>query len=248
MNQSIASLDIYLKNFFEHIEDIKRVLEEIEVTFAVPFTMLSKMSELIFGTDIKIAAQNVHHKTSGAYTGEISTGMLRELGVWAVIVGHSERRQYFGETDSLIAQKIQACLQANLTPIICVGETQSERENLLTEKVIERQVLAVIEGIEDIRKVIFAYEPVWAIGTGLAATADQAQEVHTFLRKKLTFKFGEKAAADCRIVYGGSMKASNTKELMEKSDIDGGLVGGASLDPKEFAEMINIAKNIKQRL
>ena len=199
------------------------------------------MTKAAQGTNIKIGAENVHWAKSGAYTGEISTDMLKEYGVEYVIIGHSERRQYFGETDESVNKRTLAALAAGLTPIVCVGELLEERENGSTEKVLDKQLTVGLNGIEDITKVVIAYEPVWAIGTGKTATDGQAQETIAYIRKKIGELFCPKCAEKVIIQYGGSMNAGNCKGLMAQPDIDGGLIGGASLK-LDFATIVNYDK------
>ena len=192
------------------------------------------------GSNIGLGAQNVHWAEKGAFTGEISAAMLKELGVQYVVIGHSERRQYFGETDETVNKRTKAALAAGLKPIVCVGETLAEREAGATTKVVERQVRVGLAGLHsaDWDQLVLAYEPVWAIGTGKTATTAQAQEVHAFIRKLLAELAGAEAAAKLRIQYGGSMKPENAKELISQPDIDGGLIGGASLEAKSFADIV----------
>ena len=193
------------------------------------------------GSNIHIGAENVHWAASGAYTGEISTGMLKEYGVKYVIIGHSERRQYFGETDESVNKRTLAALDAGLTPIVCVGELLEERESGKTNEVLDRQLKVGLNGIEDVSKVVIAYEPVWAIGTGKTATDAQAQETIAYIRKKIGELFCPKCAEKVVIQYGGSMNAGNCKGLMAQPDIDGGLIGGASLKT-DFATIVNFNK------
>jgi triosephosphate isomerase len=199
------------------------------------------MSKAAEGTNIKIGAENVHWATNGAYTGEIDCAMLKEYGVEYAIIGHSERRQYFGETDEGVNKRTLAALQNDITPIVCVGETLAERESGITEKVLDRQLEVGLKGIEDITKVVIAYEPVWAIGTGKTATDEQAQETIAYIRKKIGEIFSPESAEDVIIQYGGSMNAKNCKGLMAQPDIDGGLIGGASLK-LDFAAIVNYDK------
>lgn len=195
------------------------------------------------GTSIQVAGQNLHWEESGAYTGEVSGPMLKAAGCSHVIIGHSERRQLFGETDETVRWKIGAALNCGLIPIFCVGETLEEREAEKTFEVVGSQLTLGLEGIEPGKPddFVIAYEPVWAIGTGKTATPDQAQEVHAFIRGRIGAAFGSEFADGVRILYGGSVKPSNTRELMSQSDIDGGLVGGASLKPEDFAGIIREA-------
>ena len=212
-----------------------------EIALCVPAILIPAMVKAAKGSKIKIGAQNVHFAKSGAYTGEISADMLKEYGVKYVIIGHSERRQYFGETDETVNKRTLAALENELTPIVCVGETLEEREGNKTEKVLARQLETGLNGIEDITKVVIAYEPVWAIGTGKTATDGQAQETIAYIRKKLGKLFGVRNANKVRIQYGGSMNANNCKGLMAQPDIDGGLIGGASLKT-DFATIVNFDK------
>jgi triosephosphate isomerase len=189
----------------------------------------------------------MHHEASGAYTGEISAAMLRAIFTNYVILGHSERRTYFGETDAFINQKVLAALKNQLKPILCVGETLAERESGSTLKVVQTQLEANLEGVsKDLAtNVVIAYEPVWAIGTGKVATTEQAQEVHAFIRSLLVKLFGDAVAQKVRILYGGSMKPANAPELLAQKDIDGGLIGGASLEARSFVELVKAAAAIK---
>ena len=216
-----------------------------EVVICVPFTNLETAVELTKGTNIKVGAQNCHFAKSGAYTGEISADMLTEVGVEYVVLGHSERRQYFGETDETVNKRTKAALEAGLKPIVCVGELLWERECNITEEVIARQIKLDFYDVsaEDLKKCIIAYEPVWAIGTGKTATADQAQEVCAFIRNTLAKLYGKDVADTITIQYGGSMNAGNAAELLSKVDVDGGLIGGASLKAPDFATIISAATN-----
>ena len=215
-------------------------LAAVEVVVGVPFTDLDVAGQALKGSAVLLAAQNVHWAEKGAFTGEISAAMLKELGVTYVIIGHSERRQYFGETDETVNKRTKAALAAGLKPIVCVGETLAEREAGQTTSVVERQVRAGLAGLQgaDWDKLVIAYEPVWAIGTGKTATTAQAQEVHAFIRQLLGTLAGAAVAATIRIQYGGSMKPDNAKDLMSQPDIDGGLIGGASLEAKSFADIV----------
>ena len=195
------------------------------------------------GTNIAVGAQNVHFKESGAYTGELAGNMLKEAGVEYVIIGHSERRQYFGETDETVNLRTQAALAAGLIPIVCVGESLIEREQGITDDTVRRQTKVAFLGIDkaDAEKIVIAYEPVWAIGTGKTATADQADEVCGIIRETIKGLYGEDTAEKIRIQYGGSMNAANAAELLAKPNIDGGLIGGASLKPDDFAVIVDAA-------
>lgn len=213
-----------------------------DVVVCVPAIDIPAVSEALKGTNIRLGAENVHFAEKGAYTGEISAAMLKEYGVEYVIIGHSERRQYFGETDKTVNKRTLTALNAGLTPIVCVGETLEERETGKTEAVLHRQLEEGLKGVEDLTKLVIAYEPVWAIGTGKTATAAQANETIGYIRKTLGELFCEKCAAKVRIQYGGSMNAGNCKELMAQEEIDGGLIGGASLKAPDFSAIVNYDK------
>ena len=213
-----------------------------DVVVCVPAIDIPAVSEALKGTNIRLGAENVHFAEKGAYTGEISAAMLKEYGVEYVIIGHSERRQYFGETDETVNKRTLTALTAGLTPIVCVGETLEERETGKTENVLHRQLEEGLKGVEDLTKLVIAYEPVWAIGTGKTATAAQANEPIGYIRKTLGELFCEKCAAKVRIQYGGSMNAGNCKELMAQEEIDGGLIGGASLKAPDFSTIVNYDK------
>jgi triosephosphate isomerase len=212
-----------------------------DVVICAPFTALTAVVERRYGTAVKVAAQNMHEEDSGAFTGEVSASMLVELDVEAVVLGHSERRQYFNETDEALARKVPAALAAGLEPILCVGESEEARDADQTEGVLERQLQADLAAVESgkLADVVVAYEPIWAIGTGRTATPEQAQEACAFIRDVLRER-GVVADA-VRILYGGSVKPANAAELMSQPDIDGALVGGASLDPEEFAAIVEAA-------
>jgi len=212
-----------------------------DVVICAPFTALSAVVERRYGTAVKVAAQNMHEEASGAFTGEVSAAMLVELDVEAVVLGHSERRQLFGETDGELARKVPAALDAGLEPILCVGESEEARDGGQTEAVLERQLQADLADVpgEALAGIVIAYEPIWAIGTGRTATSEQAQEACAYIRDLLRERGG--AAEEVRILYGGSVKPANAAELLGQPDIDGALVGGASLDPAEFAEIVNAA-------
>ena len=212
-----------------------------EVVLAPPFTALLSVGETIKGSNVSLAAQNMFYEDKGAFTGEISPRMLKDIGCTYVIIGHSERRKYFHEQDQDVNLKVEKALLAGLKPIMCVGETDEERIKGITRSVIDRQVKQGLSGVEKIDNVVIAYEPVWAIGTGKVATPEQAQEVHAFIRSLLTKLFGDALAQKLRILYGGSMKPANAPELLAQKDIDGGLIGGASLEARSFLELINAA-------
>ena len=217
---------------------------DVDVMIAPPFTALAPVSDMLKNTRIFLGAQNFFWEEEGAYTGEISTSMLVSAGCRYVIVGHSERRQYFGETDDTVNKKIKAALKKDLIPVLCIGESEMERDSKETFSVLDRQVRKGLKGFsaDEMESLVIAYEPVWAIGTGKTATADQAQEVHLFLRAMLGKKFGDKLAKSIRILYGGSVKSDNIKELMTMPDIDGALIGGASLEPETFSKIVQFQK------
>jgi triosephosphate isomerase len=212
-----------------------------EIVVCPPYTDLCAAVEATSGSNVAIGAQDLHWEKEGAYTGEICPGMLLDIGCTHVIIGHSERRQYFGETDDVVNFKLKAALEAGLTPIVCVGEVLEEREANLTEDVLRRQCLRAFHAISSKKagKLVIAYEPVWAIGTGKTATPALASEAHLVIRGETAKAFGDDFAANTRILYGGSVKPENAKALMAEEEIDGALVGGASLDPKSFAAIVN---------
>ena len=214
-----------------------------EVVICTPYTDLVTAVAKTKGTNIHVGAENVHFEKSGAYTGEISADMLVDLGVEYVVVGHSERRQYFAETDETVNKRAKAALAAGLKPIICVGESLAQREQGVTEELVRMQVKIALGGVsaEQLKNVVIAYEPVWAIGTGRTATADQAQEVCAAIRKVVGELYGEDAARGLTVQYGGSMNAENAAELLAKPDVDGGLIGGASLKADQFAVIVDAA-------
>jgi triosephosphate isomerase len=220
---------------------------DVEVVVCPPFTALESAGKSLEGSEVKLGAQNMHHEASGAFTGEISATMLRSIYTTHVILGHSERRTYFGENDELINKKVLAALKNQLKPILCVGETLAERESNSTLKVVQTQTERGLEGVskELATNVVIAYEPVWAIGTGKVATTEQAQEVHAFIRGLLVKLFGDATAQKVRILYGGSMKPANAPELLAQKDIDGGLIGGASLEARSFVDLVNAAAAAK---
>jgi len=237
MNNTVAETESFLESFRLEVEEVTGV----EIIIAPPFTALAKLSELLGGSQkIRLGAQNFYFEKSGAYTGEISATMLRELFVKYVIVGHSERRQIFGETDAFINQKVLAAHASELKPILCVGETLAQREAGQEKQVLETQLRGSLAGVtpEQLLDTVIAYEPVWAIGTGKTATSAQAQDAHAHTRAVIA-ELSDQATADkVRIQYGGSVKPSNARELLHQPDIDGALVGGASLEARSFAEII----------
>lgn len=226
------------------VEELKPLVSgaDCDVVVCVPATDIYAVGQAVKGSNIHLGAQNVHFAESGAYTGEISADMLKELGVEYVVIGHSERRQYFGETDETVNKRTLTAIAKGLIPIVCVGETLEQRESGETEKVLERQIKVGLNGIDDLNKIVIAYEPVWAIGTGKTATSEQANETIGFIRKTLAENFCKKCASEVRIQYGGSMKPGNAKELMAMDEIDGGLIGGASLKAADFAAIVNYNK------
>ncbi|MCX7717583.1 MAG: triose-phosphate isomerase [Candidatus Sumerlaeaceae bacterium] len=217
---------------------------DVEIVLCPPFTSLEAVAKAIAGSRVKLGAQNCHFEEKGAFTGEVSVPMLKELGVEYVIIGHSERRQYFAETDAAINRKAQTLYAHGVTPIICVGETLEEREAGRTAEVVSTQVRGCLAGLpaDKVAASVIAYEPVWAIGTGRTATKEQAQEVHALIRKLVAEMFTPDVAAALRIQYGGSVKPENARELMSQPDIDGALVGGASLKAESFAGIVNFNK------
>ncbi len=227
------------------IEELKPLVARAraEVVVCVPFTDLEVVGEALAGSKIHLGAQNVAWADKGAFTGEISAAMLKELGVEYVIIGHSERRQYFGETDESVNKRIKQALANDLKPIVCVGETLTEREKNRTKRVLKKQVVGALEGIEDLSDVVIAYEPVWAIGTGKTATKEDANLTIGYIRRVVSQLYGKEVAKTLRIQYGGSMNPGNAKELMSMRNIDGGLIGGASLKAEDFSKVVNYHLN-----
>lgn len=236
MNKNNAETKALIKELAPLVKDAK-----CEVVVCVPYTNLDAARRAIRGTDIKLGAQNVHWAPKGAFTGEISVEMLREQKVEYVIIGHSERRQYFGETDASVNARTKAAIAGGLKAIVCVGELLEEREAGKTAEVVVRQINGAFAGIEkaDLKKIVVAYEPVWAIGTGKTATAQDANDTIAIIRKAVRKLYGKTAANALRIQYGGSMNAKNASELMAMPEIDGGLIGGASLKAEDFAKVVN---------
>ncbi len=234
MNLSPSQTRDYINRFLPLVEDIS----DREILLCPPFTSLCVAQELLRESHIKLGAQNCHYEQKGAFTGEVSLDMLKELGVSYVIVGHSERRWIFGESDEVVNRKLTACLQAGIRPLLCVGERAEEREAGLTFKVVEAQVRLALSGVEGYTDSLdIAYEPVWAIGTGNPATPEDAQLVHAFI-KDLLYQINPQHAGGTRVLYGGSVNPKNTVEFMKAKDVDGLLVGGASLDPESFAQIV----------
>ena len=229
----------------ETILELKKLVtgraEAVEILIAPPFTALQLAAGLINGSGIKLGAQNLYYEDSGAFTGEVSAPMLASCGCDYVIVGHSERRQYFGCTDEIVNRKLKAAVRGGVKPIVCIGETLQEREGKRTFDVLGSQLSVGLRGLsgEEQGSLTVAYEPVWAIGTGMTATPDQAQEAHSFIRKKIEELYGEKVSGSVRILYGGSVKPDNITDIMRQKDVDGALVGGASLKPSTFADIVN---------
>ena len=236
MNTNVEEANALVQDLKMRIKDVTRV----EIVVCPPFTSLAVVAEAMKGSQIGLGAQNLYWEKSGAFTGEVSAPMLKSIGCTYVIIGHSERRTYFHETDETVNKKICAALAEGLKPIVCVGETLAEREQGKTFEVIKRQVTQGLARLsaEQMQTVVIAYEPVWAIGTGKTATPEQAQEVHAFIRKLLMEMFGKTTAEQTRIQYGGSVNASNATTLMRQADIDGALVGGASLKTESFEKII----------
>lgn len=219
---------------------------EVQVAVCPPFVSLHAVADALQGSPVRLGAQNMHFEKSGAYTGEVSAAMLRSVGCHYVILGHSERRQYFGETDEGVNKKTRQAMENGLVPIVCVGETLEEREAGREEEVVRTQVEGGLKDIavEDASALVIAYEPVWAIGTGRTATPEQAQDIHAFIRGLLVEKYGESVAKGIQILYGGSMKPGNAPELLGKPDVDGGLIGGASLKAEDFVALVRAAQEV----
>lgn len=240
MNMTSSEVAPYLESLRQETEKVN----DVDIVLIPPFTAIPKASEILGGAQkIRLGAQNMSPEQKGAYTGEISAPMLRDLFVRYVLVGHSERRRLFGETDETVRRKLVTALKSELRPILCVGETLEERQAGQEKALLEQQLDAALKGLtqDEISEVVIAYEPVWAIGTGLTATPEQAQEAHSFIRDHLGKLAGTTVANKARILYGGSVTPANARELMSQTDIDGALVGGASLDPRGFAEIVAAA-------
>lgn len=234
-NNSAESVEL-VSQLKEMISGVK----EVEVVVAPPYTALGSVAAAIKGSTILLSAQNIFWEEKGAFTGEVSPAMLKDIGCQYAIIGHSERRQYFGETNETVNKRLKAALNASLIPLVCIGETLEEREAGKTLAIIEQQVKEGLDGLSsgEMEKVVVAYEPVWAIGTGKTATPEQAQEAHQFIRKMLAQVFNKGVAEGTRILYGGSVKPDNVDQLMSQKDIDGALVGGASLKADSFARIV----------
>jgi len=236
MNKTVAEALDLVRGLKLELTNVK----EVDLVICPPFTALSEVSKAVLDSNLRLGAQNMSEHNFGAYTGEIAAGMLKEFSVRYVILGHSERRQYQKESDELISKKAQAAHGASLKPIVCVGETLTEREGGQTEKVLEMQVRGSLAGVtkDQMTETVVAYEPVWAIGTGKTATTAQAQEAHAFIRGLLVKMYDETVARRVRIQYGGSVKPANARELMSQPDVDGALVGGASLEARSFGDIV----------
>ncbi len=221
-------------------------IKKTGIIICPPFTALASVNEVIKDSSIGLGAQDMYWEKEGAFTSCISAGMIRSTGATYVIIGHSERRQYFGETEETVNKKVKAALENGLKPIVCVGETLDQRENNITDKVVTKQVKGGLDGLtpEQMKSIIIAYEPVWAIGTGVTATPDQAQEVHAMIRELLEELFGAETAENTIIQYGGSVKPENANQLLSQKDIDGALVGGACLKADSFSEIIHVAEKL----
>src|SRR5512137_1876557 len=236
MNKTVAEALDLVRGLKLELGNVK----EVDIVVCPPFTALCEVSKAVLDSSLRLGAQNMSEQSAGAYTGEIAAGMLKEFSVRYVILGHSERRLYQKEADALVARKAAAVHAASLKPIVCIGETLTEREAGQMQKVLETQVRGSLAGLtkDQMEETVVAYEPVWAIGTGKTATTAQAQEAHAFIRSLLVTMFDETVARRVRIQYGGSVKPSNARELMSQADVDGALVGGASLEARSFADII----------
>jgi triosephosphate isomerase (TIM) len=236
MFKTVQETSVFVKELRAVVKDVN----DVEIVVAPPFTAVHAGAEAARNTNIGVAAQDLYWEREGAFTGEVSAAMINEAGAEYVIIGHSERRRLFGETDATVNRKIVAAIAAGLTPIVCVGETLEERERNETLAVLDRQLKDGLDGItaDQISDLVIAYEPVWAIGTGRTATAAQAQESHAHIRMRLRQWFGGDGADRCRVIYGGSVKPDNIRELVAEPDVDGALVGGASLDVRSFGDIV----------
>ena len=236
MFKTVHEAVVFAKEFRAMVKDV----DDVEIVVAPPFTALHSVAEAVRNSTVAVAGQTLHWEREGAYTGEISAGMLKEAGAEYVIIGHSERRRLFHETDETVNRKLMAALAAQLTPIVCIGETLEEREGDQTLPVLDRQIKAGLDGLtgDQVASLVVAYEPVWAIGTGRNATPVQAGEAHAHIRSRLRGWFGGHAADHCHVIYGGSVKPDNIHELVLLPDVDGALVGGASLEVQGFADIV----------
>jgi len=237
MHKTISEAADFVAEFLPLVSETRHT----EIALYPAFLSLAKVRETTAGTNVRVGAQNMHFEANGAYTGEVSAPMLSELSLDDVILGHSERREYFAETDEQLAKKVTAALNAGLRPVLCVGESDSERESGKTEEKLRRQLTGGLAevSVEDLPAIVIAYEPIWAIGTGKTATPQIAQETNALIRRAIAEQYNAKVAGLVRILYGGSVKPDNVDELMAQEDIDGALVGGASLDPAGFARIVN---------
>jgi triosephosphate isomerase len=239
MHKTVGETVKYVKELRPLVKDLR----DLDIVLAVPFTAVHAAAEAARNSNVSIAAQDLYWEAQGAFTGEISAPMIAEAGAEAVVIGHSERRTLFGETDDGVKRKIGAAFAAGLTPIACIGETLAERERGETFAVLDRQIAVGLDGLaaDQVQSLVVAYEPVWAIGTGRNATPEQAAEAHGHIRMRLAERFGPEPAELCRIIYGGSVKPDNIAELRAQADVDGALVGGASLDVSGFATIVSRA-------
>jgi len=237
MFKTVQEAVVFVKELRSAVKDVS----DVEIVVGPPFTAVHAVAEAARNANIGVAAQDLYWEREGAFTGEISAAMIKEAGAEYVIIGHSERRRLFGETDAIVNRKTMAAINAELTPIVCIGETLEERERQETFAVLDRQIKDGLDRItaEQLAEIVLAYEPVWAIGTGRTATAAQAGEAHAHIRTRLRQWFGADAAERCHIIYGGSVKPDNIKELIAEADVDGALVGGASLDVRGFADIVS---------
>ena len=242
MNNDSKETLSYARNF--KVKGLEKY--DVDMLLCPPFTSIAALHELLKDSPVHIGGQTLHQEVKGAYTGEISAEMLLNSGCDYVLIGHSERRQYFGETDESVNTKTKRALDAGILPLVCIGETLEDRQANITNAIIEKQLIGGLKdlSIEQMKKLVIAYEPVWAIGTGLTATPDQAQEVHAFIRTKLSQLFDNTISDSIRLLYGGSAKVENAESLLKQEDIDGLLIGGASLKVDDFTEIIKIAHNL----
>ena len=237
MFKTVHDAVVFVKELRSLVKDVK----DVEIVVAPPFTAIHPAAEAARNTNIAVAAQDLYWEREGAFTGEVSAAMIKEAGAEFVIVGHSERRRLFGETDVIVSRKARAAIGGGLTPIVCIGETLEQRERDETLAVLDRQIKDGLEGLtaEQVSELVVAYEPVWAIGTGRNATAAQAGEAHAHIRTRLRQWFGAEVADRCHVIYGGSVKPDNIREIIAEPDVDGALVGGASLDVNSFADIVS---------
>jgi triosephosphate isomerase len=240
MHKTVQEAVVFVKELRRLVKDVT----DVEIVVAPPFTALHAVAEAARNSNIGVAAQDLYWEREGAFTGEVSPAMIKEAGAEYVIVGHSERRRLFGEIDQIVNRKAMAALAADLTPIVCIGETLDERERQQTFAILDRQIKEGLKALTpaQVSDLIVAYEPVWAIGTGRNATAAQAEEAHAHIRARLREWFGAEAADRCHVIYGGSVKPDNIRELVAQPDVDGALVGGASLDVASFAEIVTASR------